>query len=104
MINKTIPADPAAVVATAILQIVRSALLAWLHRDHADMASARAEIEEVLRTEFYDIERQVAADRLEHDSAPTGTIFDGFIQAQQKFLHEQAIAPGDLGTTGIKEP
>jgi hypothetical protein len=49
--------DRAAVTATAILQIIRRALVAWLDRDHADFAAVRAEIETVLRDEFADVAR-----------------------------------------------
>ena len=44
--------DRATVVATAILQIVRGALIAWLHGEHADMAGTRAAIEAYLRDEL----------------------------------------------------
>lgn len=46
--------DRAAVVTTAILQIVRGVLAAWLHGEHADMAGARTAIEALLRDEFGD--------------------------------------------------
>ena len=49
--------DRAAVVAPAILQIVRGVLTAWLHGERADMAGARAEIEALLRDEFGDTAR-----------------------------------------------
>jgi hypothetical protein len=47
--------DRAAVVARAILQIVRGALIAWVHRERADMEGAGAEIEALLRDEFNDV-------------------------------------------------
>src|SRR4051794_32355745 len=37
--------DRAAVVTTAISQIFRGVLSAWLHREHADVAGTRDEIE-----------------------------------------------------------
>ena len=49
--------DGAAVVTTAILQIVVRPY-AWLRRDHADIAAARAAIEALLRNEFTDIVRR----------------------------------------------
>jgi hypothetical protein len=52
--------DRAAVVATAILQTVRRALLEWLHRDGSDdagLAAARTEIETLLGDEFADVAR-----------------------------------------------
>ena len=52
--------DRATVVATAILQIVRGALIAWLHGEHADMAGTRAAIEAYLRDEFADAKRTTA--------------------------------------------
>jgi hypothetical protein len=44
--------DRAAVATTAILQIVRKALLAWLNGGQCNMASTRAEIQALLRDEF----------------------------------------------------
>ena len=49
--------DRAAVVTRAILQIVRGALIAWVHRERADMEGAGAEIEALLRDEFGDTAR-----------------------------------------------
>jgi hypothetical protein len=49
--------DRASVTATVILQIVRSALTAWLQRDQAAVASVRGEVEAVLRAEFDDVVR-----------------------------------------------
>jgi hypothetical protein len=49
--------DRAAVVTRAILQIVCSALIAWLHGEHADMAGARDAIEALLRDEFSELAR-----------------------------------------------
>ena len=51
-------ADRAAVATTAILQIVRDALTAWVDRDRADLARVRTAIETVLREEFADIQQQ----------------------------------------------
>jgi hypothetical protein len=47
--------DRAAVVTTKVLQIGRRVLTAWLHRERADMAGARAEIAALLRDEFHDV-------------------------------------------------
>ena len=44
--------DRAAVVTRAIMQIVRGALIAWVHRERADMAGAHDAIESLLRDEF----------------------------------------------------
>jgi hypothetical protein len=41
--------DRAAVVTRAILQIVRGALVAWLRGERADMAGARATLNEIRR-------------------------------------------------------
>jgi hypothetical protein len=49
--------DRAAIVTTAILQIVRGVLIAWLHGEHVDIAGARAAIEALLRDEFGDTAR-----------------------------------------------
>ena len=49
--------DRAAVVTTAILQIVRGVLIAWLHGERADMAGVRDAIESLLRDEFGDTAR-----------------------------------------------
>lgn len=50
--------DRAAVVATAILQIVRRELFAWVDRDtDADLTATRTEIETLLRNEFHDVAR-----------------------------------------------
>jgi hypothetical protein len=61
--------DRAVIIANTILQIIRRILLDWLHHGRADMASSRAEIEDILRDEYLDIERQAAADRIECDPA-----------------------------------
>ena len=50
--------DRAAVTTTAILQIVRKALLAWLNGGQCNMASTRAEIQALLRDEFSDVARE----------------------------------------------
>jgi hypothetical protein len=55
-------ADRAAITTVTILGIVRRALGAT-----GDLASARAEIEDVLRDEFHDVEREIAFDRAEFD-------------------------------------
>jgi hypothetical protein len=54
------PRDRASVTTTAVLQIVETALRAWLHgaRD-AGVAAARHQIENLLREEFDQIARQV---------------------------------------------
>jgi hypothetical protein len=57
------PCDRADVVATAILQIVRQALQEWLYRGDVDLTTVRAQVENILRDEFHDIERQVAGER-----------------------------------------
>ena len=49
--------DRAAVVTREIVQIVRDALIAWVHGEHADMAGARDAIESLLRDEFNDVAR-----------------------------------------------
>jgi len=54
--------DRAAVVASAILEIVRDALAAWARRDHVDLAATRAEIEQILREEFDDAVREATSD------------------------------------------
>lgn len=54
--------DRAVVVTTAILQVVRETLIAWLRHDHADTAAMRADIEEILRDEFADAERHAVSD------------------------------------------
>ncbi len=55
--------DRAAILTTAVLQIVKAALLDWLYRGDVDLAAPRAEIEALLRDEIADIERQIAGDR-----------------------------------------
>ena len=50
--------DRAAVTTTAILQIVRKALLAWLDGGQRNMAGTRAEIQTLLRDEFADVARE----------------------------------------------
>jgi hypothetical protein len=55
----TFARDRAAVATTAIIQIVGTALVEWFNRDQPDLAAARAEIETILRDEFFDIARQV---------------------------------------------
>lgn len=52
------PRDRAAAAATAIIQIIITALRAWLHGDQSDFAAARAAIETLLRQEFFDIARE----------------------------------------------
>jgi hypothetical protein len=47
--------DRAAVVTRAILQIVRGALIVWVHRERTDMAGAHDAIESLLRDEFNDV-------------------------------------------------
>jgi hypothetical protein len=54
--------DRAAVVTSAVLQTIQEALVAWFHGDHVDLAATRAEVEEMLRDEFADAERQAASD------------------------------------------
>jgi hypothetical protein len=49
--------DRAAVVTTAIVQIVRGAMLAWLDGKTTKVVGARAAIEALLRDEFADIAR-----------------------------------------------
>lgn len=51
--------DRAAVAATAIVQIIATALRAWFHGDRADFAAVRVAIETLLRDEFHEITRQV---------------------------------------------
>jgi hypothetical protein len=51
-------ADRAAVVTTAILQIIRRELRAWVDREGADLAGVRAAIETGLREEVADIQQQ----------------------------------------------
>ena len=52
-----VPTDRAAVVATAVLQIIRETLLAWLRGDDVNLGAARAQIEVILRDEFHDVAR-----------------------------------------------
>ena len=52
--------DRAAVVTTAILQIVRRALLARIDGDDADLTATRGEIETLLRDEFSGVARTAA--------------------------------------------
>lgn len=47
--------DRAAVVTRDIMQIVCDALIAWVHREPADMAGAHDKIESLLRDEFNDV-------------------------------------------------
>jgi hypothetical protein len=49
--------DRAAAVTTAVLAIIRHALIDWLDRGNADFASARGAVEQLLRDEFSDIAR-----------------------------------------------
>jgi len=49
--------DRAAVVTTAVVQVLGNVLLDWWHRDGTDWAAARAEIEAILRDEFHAIAR-----------------------------------------------
>lgn len=49
--------DRAAIVAAAILQIIKRALLDWIDGDGADLATVRGEIELLLRDEFNRNER-----------------------------------------------
>ena len=49
--------DRAHVVATQVLQVIRAALRDWPHDHDMIIATARAEIIEVLRDEFGDITR-----------------------------------------------
>jgi hypothetical protein len=50
--------DRAALISTAILEIIRRALLRWIdHGDGAALAAARAEIEALLHNEFTRNER-----------------------------------------------
>jgi hypothetical protein len=44
--------SPTAAAATAILKIIRRELIAWLDREPADLAGARAAIEQRLRAEI----------------------------------------------------
>lgn len=50
--------DRAATVTTAVIQVLRVALLAWFDSDHTAIAEARSEIEMLLRNEFEEIGRQ----------------------------------------------
>ena len=50
--------DRSAAVTTAVIQVLRVALLAWFDRDDADIAAVRSEIEMLLRNEFEEIARQ----------------------------------------------
>ena len=51
--------DRAAVVATAIIQTIVTALRSRLDDPNASLATVRPEIETLLRGEFHEIERQV---------------------------------------------
>ena len=51
--------DRAATVTTAVIQVLRVALLAWFDSADTDIAEARSEIEMLLRNEFEEIGRQV---------------------------------------------
>jgi hypothetical protein len=59
--------DRAAVVTTAIIQIVASALRRWNAGDLAALASVRAEIAATLREEFADVEQQILNDTRSDD-------------------------------------
>jgi hypothetical protein len=50
--------DRAAVVTTAVLQIIRKALLAWLDGGQRNVANTRAEIQILLCDEFSDVARE----------------------------------------------
>ena len=50
--------DRAATVTTAVIQVLRVALLAWFDSADADITEARSEIEMLLRNEFEEIGRQ----------------------------------------------
>jgi hypothetical protein len=50
--------DRAAVVTTAVLQIVTRALIGWFCHEAADLAGGRAAIEAILRDEFEAVARQ----------------------------------------------
>ena len=49
--------DRAAVVSRKIEQIIRDALIAWVHRERADVTGAQDAIESLLRDEFNDVAR-----------------------------------------------
>ena len=55
--------DRAAAVTTAILRLIRSALLDWLHHEHVNMGDVRDAIKSLLRDELADMARQIVADR-----------------------------------------
>lgn len=59
--------DRAAVVTTAIIQIVATALRRWNAGDLAALASVRAEITATLREEFADAEQQILNDTRPND-------------------------------------
>ena len=50
--------DRAAAATTAVIQVLRVALLAWFDCGYADIAAAHSEIEILLRNEFEEIARQ----------------------------------------------
>jgi hypothetical protein len=56
--------DRAHVVASTVLAIVTDALSEWVHGGSANLAGVHAQIENVLRDEFHDIERQASGDRI----------------------------------------
>jgi hypothetical protein len=58
--------DRAAVVATAITQIVTSALRRWSAGDPHALGAVRAEVTDYLRDEIHDIERTMR-DEIRHD-------------------------------------
>ena len=51
--------DRAAAATTAVIQVLKVALLAWFDCADADITAARSEIEMLLRNEFEEIARQV---------------------------------------------
>jgi len=59
-----VPKDRAAVVTTAILQVVVSALRQWLNERGVGLSAVRVEVENILREEFADVAR-VARDERE---------------------------------------
>jgi hypothetical protein len=50
--------DRAEIVTATILRIINRVLSEWVDRDPADFAAARAEVEELLRSEFLDVTRR----------------------------------------------
>jgi hypothetical protein len=54
--------DRADVVATAVIEIITTALIAWAHHEDVDLSAVRGEVKSLLCDEFHDLEQEIVSD------------------------------------------